>query len=161
MQDQELSSTNEQLQACQGLLQEWQDKYMRVNADLENFRRRVTKDQAQWRQSAKAELLGPLLSIVDDFDRALELNSKNSTTLEQTKAWFDGIMMIRASLGKYLETADVKEMVDNTHFDPEYHEALMQVESAAHSSGAIVEVLQKGYLFKGEVLRHAKVSVAK
>jgi molecular chaperone GrpE len=150
---------HEQLKVCQAQLSEWKDKYLRVNADLDNVTRRAAKDRALSHYNAQVALLLPLLSIVDDFERALEQHNTGQSA--DSKQWVDGITMIHTSLIKYLASAGVEPMTDYDHFDPEYHEALVHVASDIHTSGQIVAVLAKGYLFKGQVLRPAKVSVAK
>lgn len=143
-----------QLTVCQSSLEEWKEKYVRVNADFDNFRKRTAKDQAFWRQTAQIEVLLPIISIVDDFDRALESQNGEQGSRE-------GFELIHKSLNKYLHTLGVEVMTDYAVFNPEYHEAIMQVDASGQESGSVVSVLEKGYLFKGMVLRPAKVSVAK
>jgi molecular chaperone GrpE len=145
-----------QIAECQTALEEWKEKYLRVNADFDNFRKRTAKDQALWRQTAQIEVILPLLSIVDDFDRALEGQQG-----ELTQKGLEGFVLIHKALNKYLQSLGVEVMTDYETFNPEYHEAIMQVDAPGYESGNIVAVLEKGYLFKGIVLRPAKVSVAK
>ncbi len=150
----------EQLDACKTAQQEWQGKYMRVAADLENFKRRMAKEQAEWAQVAQANVLLELLTIVDDFDRAIQEQEKEKLS-DEVQAWLAGFDMIHNALHSLLKKQGVEEIPADKPFDPHYHEALLQVESDEHESGTIVAVMQKGYLFKGNVLRPAKVSVAK
>jgi len=162
---------NTQLVECQIALEECKEKYMRVNADFDNFRKRTAKDQALWRQTAQIEVLLPIISIVDDFDRALETQtgehvshvglSVDLSVEALAKSGLEGFVLIHKSLNKYLQNLGVEVMTDYDVFNPEYHEAIMQVDVPAYESGRIVAVLEKGYLFKGLVLRPAKVSVAK
>ena len=84
--------------------------------------------------------------------------AKSDETSSQSIA---GFALIHKELHKFLEKHGVTEIKEVAEFDPNLHEAIMNVESADHQSGAIVQVLQKGYMFKGQVLRPAKVSVAK
>jgi len=146
------------LNACQAQVGEWKDKYLRVNADLDNVNRRAAKDRALAQHTAQVALLLPLLSIVDDFERALE-QQQNGTANDMHK-WLEGIKMIHTSLQKYLSSVGVEPMKQYDQFDPELHEALTSVASDTHASGSVVSVLQKGYLLKGQPLRPAKVSVA-
>ncbi len=146
----------EALKTCQAQAAEWQDKYLRVNADLDNVNRRAAKDRALAQYTAQVNLLLPLLIIVDDFERALEQQNAAS----DMHTWTEGIKMIYTSLLKYLASVGVEPIKQYENFDPELHEALTSVASDTHASGAIVSVLQKGYLFKGQPLRPAKVSVA-
>ena len=155
----EVAQVSGQLRDCQQQVAEWKDKYLRLNADLDNLNRRAAKDRALSIHTAQVTLLLPLLTIVDDFERALAANQ--GTTPLEIKGWAEGISMIYASLAKYLQSVGVEPMKSYDHFNPEQHEALTQVDAEGKATGDIVAVLQKGYLFKGEVLRHAKVSVAK
>ncbi len=154
--DQDMLS--EKLVACNATIKEWQEKYMRLSADLENFKRRIAKEQQMWREMAQADLLLKLLSIVDNFDRAMEHKDRQSP--EELKSWTEGITMIYGSFGEYLKSVGIKEVPYDV-FDPSYHDALMQVDSDKHKSGAIVTVMEKGYMLNDRVLRPAKVSVAK
>lgn len=172
--EQEVQMSNEpieqlrtQLAECQVSLEEWKEKFVRVNADFDNFRKRTAKDQALWRQTAQIEVLLPIISIVDDFDRAFESQqgeqgSPAGLSVEAlAKSGLEGFALIHKALNKYLHTLGVEVMTDYDTFNPEYHEAVMTVDAPGYESGSIVSVLEKGYLFKGIVLRPAKVSVAK
>jgi molecular chaperone GrpE len=146
--------------ACKKEVDTWKEKYIRTSADLENFSKRVDKERVQWRTAGQSSILTGLLEIVDDFDRAFEqLNKANVDA--SAGSWVMGFELIHKALHKFLESHEVKEIATNVPFDTTYHEALMEVESADHQPGDIVAVLQKGYTFKGQVLRVAKVSVAK
>jgi len=148
------------LAACEVELQEWKEKFVRVSADLENFSRRMEKDRARWMQMSQAKLIKDLLSVVDDFERVLQQQEKAELSSEMQE-WFSGFAMIGKSLHKLLQGYGLKEIEQTETFDPMIHEAMAQTESPDHESGQIVEVLQKGYLFHDEVLRPAKVRVAK
>jgi len=151
---------DKQLAACQTELEQWKEKYMRVSADLENFRRRMEKEHARWMASAQADVVHDMLSVVDNFQTVLQQTEKQELS-EELKKWFDGFAMIEKMLSKSLQQYGLQEITKVDQFDPELHEAVSQVESDEHEAGEIVDVLQKGYRFKDEVLRPAKVSVAK
>jgi molecular chaperone GrpE len=169
-QPEETNDLSKQLAECQSQANEWKDRALRTAADYENFKKRSEKERLLWISSAQSAVLLDLISIVDDFDRAfsslpsLHLSgssdsaSSGGQARDQSRAGFE---LIYKSLQKILEKYGIQEIKDLSHFDPTKHEAIMQVESADHKPGDIVQVLQKGYLFKGEVLRPAKVSVAK
>lgn len=148
------------LVACRKETDSWKEKYIRVAADLENFSKRVDKERVQWRMSGQSSVLVGLLEIVDDFDRAFEQLDKTGTDA-QAHNWIMGFELIRKALHKFLESHEVMPISTAIPFDTHFHEALMEVESADHKPGEIVAVLQKGYTFKGQVLRVAKVSIAK
>lgn len=144
------------LEQCQAALADWQDKYARLSADLENYRKRVAKEQASLAVHAQASLLVSLLSIVDNFDRAM---AHQPAVSAETSSWMHGIAMIHNSFKDLLAKAGVVE-VSYEQFNPELHEALMQVEGSGKESGTIITVLEKGYKLGDRVLRPAKVSVA-
>ena len=141
----------EQLQVCQSQLLQAKSQLMYMSAEFDNFRKRTEKERVQWIVSAQSGVILDLVSIADDFDRALS-GQKNQDT---------GLELIKKSIDNILKKYDVQEITEISEFDPNLHEAIMQVESPDHKSGQIVSVLQKGYKFKGQILRPAKVSVAK
>lgn len=145
----------EALKQCEQVAAEWKDKYLHVAADFQNYKKRLEKDRAHLSKVIKADLLLEILNIVDNFDRALEMKQQ-----ESMQEWMRGFEMIAKELYKFLEKQGVSEIETTSTFNPELHEAVMQVEADDHQPGDIVEVLQKGYLLNGDVLRPAKVSVA-
>lgn len=159
-QNQSSDSHDGQLQACKAELAHMSDRVARLQADFENYKRRQEKERAAWFTSAQSMVLLDLLAIVDDFERAMSEAQKNSGNNPELTNWLMGFVLIEKSLSKVLAKFGVTVMTDFTTFDPEKHEAIMQVDSEK-TSGSIVDVLQKGYLFKDTVLRPAKVSVAK
>jgi len=150
----------EELKNCKIEISEWKSKFVRLNADFENFKKRTLEQQRLWIGTAQAEIFADLLIIVDNFERALAEHEKQEKTLE-SKAWIEGFALIYQSLITLLRESGVEEIAKYGTFNPIYHEALVQVDSSDHASGDIVEIMQKGYSFKGKVLRPAKVSVAK
>lgn len=148
-----------ELKACQDQVSEWRDKYLHLNADFQNYMRRQEKERGMWMHGAQASVFKELLTIVGDFDRALAQGktTENNQEADQVRL---GVEMIRASLYKLLAKFEVTEIAQNTVFDPEIHEAIAAVESPDHESGSIVTVIEKGFMFKGQVLRPAKVTVA-
>lgn len=144
---------------CQQEVVTLTEKLFRVSADFENFKKRTEREKANWIKMTQANVLHDLLGIVDDFDRALQEAHKNPAS-EDFSIWLKGFDLTAKTLTKLLNKYDVQEIKDNEIFNPQYHEAVMHVDSSEHISGAIVAVLQKGYTYRGEVLRPAKVSVA-
>lgn len=149
---------DEEIEDCCQELLDMQDKYTHVLADMQNFRQRVDKERVQWSAMAQAEVIKKVLPIVDNFDRALEESSKGEAENNPSIA---GFVMIHKSLLKMLASLGVEPMTNFTVFDPEKHEAIMQVDAPGFASGDIVTVLEKGYMFRNEPLRPAKVAVAK
>ena len=153
MQEQ-LADINE-LEQCKTDAAMWKDQAARIFADFDNYKKRMDREQASWMQTAQQSILKDLLSVIDNFDRAL--SSKNDAQVDM----YTGIEMIYKSVTQLLNKYGVKEFTDYQTFDPELHEALMDVESADHTSGQIVQVLEKGFMIKDKVLRPAKVVIAK
>lgn len=156
----EESGTNNALDLCKAELLQAQEKQMRTMADFENYKRRNDQERMRWAQSAQAKILTDLLTIIDDFDRAYAEHAKKEQTPELA-SWLQGFELIGKSLHKLLDTYQVKKIDIAKEFNPELHEAIVQVESETHNSGDIVEILQNGFTFKGDLLRAARVSVAK
>ncbi|HEV2916856.1 MAG TPA: nucleotide exchange factor GrpE [Candidatus Babeliales bacterium] len=149
-----------ELEKCQQEVASWKEKYVRVNADLENVRRRGYKEQEQSVWKAQADIFTALLTVMDNFDRAQnELKKLEEHTEYQSIV--NGILLIRKELTTLFDRFGVKEIPASKDFDPSLHEALASVDSPEHNSGDIVNILQKGYTFKGQILRPAKVSVAR
>lgn len=135
-------------------------KFMQIAADFSNYKRRIDAERADWGYLAQSDVVLKILPFSDDLVRAIEAGDKLSDG-ESKSAWIDGFKLVQKNLNKTFEDLDIKEIDSSLKFDPEYHEALIQVESKKHKSGEIVDVIQKGYTFRGKVLKHAKVSVAK
>lgn len=150
---------DQELVACQRESALWKERYLRVNADLENMQRRLAKDREASLLAAQSDIFGSLLAVIDNFDRALA--DQRVLAEPAFKSWVDGIVMVRKELAGILASYGVEEITQVQTFDPELHEALAQVDVPDKESGAIVDVLQKGYRFKGRVLRHTKVAVAR
>ena len=146
---------NNELTECKQDLAMWKDQAARIFADFENYKKRMEREQVSWMQTAQVSILKDLLTVVDNFDRAL--SAKNDAHADM----YAGIEMIYKSVLQLLQKYGVKEFTEYGQFDPEFHEALMDIESADHTSGQIVQVLEKGFMIKDKVLRPAKVMVAK
>ena len=146
---------NTELEKCQQDAAMWKEQTARIFADFDNYKKRMERDQVSWIQTAQLSILKDLLSVVDNFDRALQGKNVASADL------YAGIEMIYKSVMQLLNKYGVKEFANYQAFDPELHEAVMDIESADHQSGQIVQVLEKGFMIKDKVLRPAKVIIAK
>jgi len=126
-------------------MKELEDRLLRLQAEFDNFRKRNAKEQDGLADRANAELLSKLLPVVDEMEIAVK----------HTKD--DGVKMVYMNLMSTLGKQGLEEMDSlGKAFDPYYHDALKQEDG---EEGKILEIVQKGYLFKGKVLRHAKVIV--
>ncbi len=132
---------------------------LRVSADFANYKRRVEKERLEWMQTAQSSILQKILPIIDDLERALA-HTENNVSVEQNP-WIEGFILIQKNAKKLLDDLGVEQIDASGKFDPEFHEALVSVHAQDKQPEQIVDVLRKGYLFKGKVLRHTQVSVAK
>jgi molecular chaperone GrpE len=153
----------DEVSMLQNELQEYKDKYLRAYADFENTKKRLEKDKTNAVVYANTSFAKDLLSVMDSFDGAVAsidaiADSEDSPVLQKIK---EGILKTHEQLKKVLEKHGISEIECEGCFNPEVHQAIMQVESEAHENGAIVQVLQKGYTIKEQVLRPAMVSTAK
>jgi molecular chaperone GrpE len=146
-QGQETLVENHELVKCQQDAAMWKDQASRIFADFENYKKRMDREQMSWMQTAQVSVLKDLLTVVDNFDRAL--SAKNDANADV----YAGIEMIYKSVVQVLNKYGVKEFSDYQQFDPELHEALMDIDSADHTTGQIVQVLEKGFMIKDKVFK--------
>jgi len=153
----------DELEQMKELVAQWEDKYLRAHADFENSKRRLEKDKATAVSYAHESFANDMLSVVDSFESALATieateGEESNGVLEKIK---EGLELIYAQLNKVLEKNGIKVVECEGEFNPEVHQAIMQVESDEHEPGQIVQALQKGYTIKDRVLRPAMVSTSK
>lgn len=144
-------------ESCKKELQQAKDRYLYLNAEFDNYKKRLEKERGQWAETAQDDVLMSVLTIVDDMDRALE---GFKSLPPELAAHVAGVELIAKGLNKLLNQYNLQEIHLVKEFDPEKFEAVMQLPSESHASGEIVSILQKGYMRHGRVLRPAKVSVA-
>ncbi|MFC1804820.1 nucleotide exchange factor GrpE [Candidatus Omnitrophota bacterium] len=138
---------------------ELHDKVLRLQADFENSRKRLQKEKEEFIQFANEGLILELLNVLDDLERATELAQDKHQDLP---AFLKGTEMILAHLYEMLKEHGIKPIeAKGKEFDPNLHEALMQVQDDNLPEHTVTEELQKGYLLKGRVIRTAKVKVSK
>jgi molecular chaperone GrpE len=144
------------LKKLQDELAEAKDKYVRLYAEFDNFRRRSAKEKLEMIQSANEQLLKSLLSVVDDFERA-EKSFKDKNDKES-----EGFFLIQNKFKKIVEQYNVKamEFSKDTEFNPDLHEAITQIPAPNEKmKGKVMDVVEKGYLLNDKVIRFAKVVV--
>lgn len=145
------------LAALERLAEENQNRYLRAQADFDNFRRRTMKEKEELAQYATAKLVGQLLPVLDNFQRALQ----TSGDAAQSDSFAKGVDMIYRQLFQVLESEGLKPMEPvGQPFDPEHHQAIMQVETDEYEEGIVVEAMQPGYWLKDKVIRPAMVKVS-
>jgi molecular chaperone GrpE len=138
-------------------LAEMQDKYLRLSAEFDNYRKRTLKEKIEISKYAGEELLQDILPVMDDFERAL----KHMETSDNCSGIREGIDLIYVKLSDFLKRNGVKEIESlNSTFNVDLHDAAAKVPVAEEEKkGKIVEVILKGYYLKDKVLRHSKVVI--
>ena len=135
------------------------DKNMRVTAEMVNTLRRKDEETSRIMKYSNESLILEILPVIDNFERALSLNSEVS---EEVSNYQKGVSMIYNNLKNILEKFEVKEIEAlNKDFDPSYHQAVMQEEKEGVNPNIVIEVMQKGYTYKDKVIRPAMVKVSK
>ena len=137
-------------------IEELTDKVRRQMAEFENFRKRSEKEKSQMYEVGAKSILEKILPVVDNFERGLATPIVD----EADQPFADGMQMIYKQLMKQLEDLGVKPIeAIGKEFDPNFHNAVMQVESEEYETGFVAQELQKGYLYKDTVIRHSMVAV--
>lgn len=147
----------DQLDAAKAEIAELKDKYLRLYADFENFRRRTAKEKLEMISGASADTVKLILPIVDDFERA-KVSFDSSTDVEALK---EGVDLIYTKLFKALESKGLKAMESKgADFDAEIHESIAQFPAPSEDlKGKVIDEIEKGYYLNDKVIRYAKVIV--
>ena len=137
---------------------DYKDRWVRLAAEFDNYKKRTMREMQSMIQSANDGLIRDLLPIVDGVDRALAHSDEDS----DSDGFREGIRMVMEELPKSLKSRGLEEIdALGKPFDPNDHEALMQAASDEYDAGLVAEVVEKGYRLGTKVLRHAKVVVSK
>lgn len=136
---------------------ELHDKFIRIHAEFDNYRRRTNKEKLDIIATANAGVLKDLLVVLDDFERAIANNDK----LEDIEAVKEGFKLIHHKMKHVLESKGLKEMsAEGADFDSELHEAIANVPAPKKKdAGKVIEAVEKGYYLNDKVIRYAKVVV--
>lgn len=137
---------------------DYKDKYLRQVAELDNYKKRNTKDIKLMLHNTKCNVLTNVLNIVDDFENAIKMNKTNED-IESIKTGFD---MIYNKFINTLNSLDVKKIeTDGADFTTDYHEAVVMFDGTEEQHNKVIDCVQTGYMLGDTVLRHAKVVVGK
>ena len=155
--EQESDKVSKELMVFEEKLAEVQDKYLRLSAEFDNYRKRTLREKMDISRYAGEEILRNLLPLADDFDRALK-HMEDSTDCKGLK---EGIDIIYYKFTEFLKQNGIKEIESlNTCFNVDLHDAVAKVPvEDEEKKGKVVEILQKGYYLKDKVIRHSKVVV--
>ncbi len=138
---------------------ELKDKYMRMLAEFENFKKRTRKEKLEFMSVAAKDTMTAILPILDDFDRA----KKNADDDSTTEVFTEGVELVYNKLSSVLSQKGLKAMESNGEtFDPEFHEALTEIPAPNDDmKGKIIDTIEKGYFLNDKIIRYAKVVVGK
>jgi len=156
--EQTCNEEHDKLNEAYNKISELEDKLIRANADLINFRKRKEEEVSKMLKFCNEDIVKELLPILDNFERAISMEDLQDET--EVK-FMEGFRMVYSHLQNIMEKFDVK-MIDgnNKPFDPIYHNAIMTEKIKDVEPGMVIDVLQKGYLLKDKVIRPAMVRVS-
>ena len=137
---------------------QWNDKYLRLYSEFDNYRKRSLKERIELSKSAASELITTMLPVLDDFERALNAMETNE---DKENAIIDGINLVYNKLKNILSQQGLERMkVMGEEFNTDFHEAMTNIPAPKPElKGKVVDVIQNGYLLNGKVIRYAKVVV--
>lgn len=159
----EAPSEEDRLTAVEAELAETKDRMLRALADVENTRRRATRDTEEARKYAVTGFARELLEVADNLTRALDAVPAEARESEQVKPLFEGVELTQKSLAACFEKHKITKVAPEIgeRFDHNRHQAMFETETADHAPGSIVQVMQAGYVIADRLLRPAMVGVAK
>ena len=141
--------------AAQSEAEAWKDKYIRLVAEFDNYKKRTLKEKSELILNGSEKTISSILPILDDFERALSDKTEDPVAIKE------GFELIFKKFLKTLETLGVKKIETNdTDFDVDYHEAIAMVPGIGDAmKGKVIDCVQTGYTLNDKVIRHAKVAV--
>ncbi len=155
--NEEVEIKNKKIEELENEINDYKDRLLRRAAEFENFKRRTENDQLNLLKYSAESFIIKLLPIVDDFERSLQ-HMDSAKDVESIKA---GIKLIYEKLMKTLSDQGVSKIeAEGKPFDVDYHEALMQRRAPDVASHTVLDEIEKGYMYKDRVIRHAKVVVS-
>jgi len=144
----------QQLKDAESKVVEYKDGWARTQAEFQNFRKRVDRDNETFRASTKGDIIKKVLPVLDDLERALQNRPADD-------AWASGIELVVRKFQNILEMEGVKKIeAKGAAFDPNFHEAISHEPSEEVESGCVIDVVQNGYVIGERVIRPALVRVA-
>ncbi|MFU2013622.1 nucleotide exchange factor GrpE [Peribacillus butanolivorans] len=152
----ELQLSHEKIAELQAKIEEMDNRYLRLQADFDNSRRRAKLDMEAAQKYRVQSIAGDLVEALDNFERATKIEADN----EQTKSLLQGMEMVYKAIIDALTKEGIEPISSvGEEFDPRLHQAVMQVQDENFGSNIVVEEFQKGYVLKDRVLRPAMVKV--
>jgi molecular chaperone GrpE len=159
--EEEQSDADKRIKELEKQLEDLNEKHLRLFSEFDNFKKRTKKEKSELIKSAGEDVIGELLPVLDDFERAISSNREIEAEGEQIEQLKNGFELIYNKMKKILEEKGLQEMeAEGEEFNTDRHEAMtkMPVEDEEQKN-KVVEVVQKGYYLNDKVLRYAKVVV--
>lgn len=138
---------------------EAKDKYLRLFAEFDNFRKRTNKEKLELRRTAAADTLSDLLPVLDDFDRA----KKNHDDESSTEEFSEGVMFVYEKISSFMKKQGLEVMKSTGEvFNADLHEAITDIPAPTEDmKGKVIDTVENGYILKDKIIRYAKVVVGK
>ena len=155
--DQEELSVEEQLKEKEIEIAELKDKYLRIFAEFDNFKKRTMKEKMDFMRNASRDVLADLLPVLDDFDRA-KVSAEDENSTEQ---FSDGVNLVYSKIYSVVQSKGLKPMESTGEaFDPELHEGITKIPAPTEEmKGKVIDTITKGYYLNDTIIRHAKVVI--
>lgn len=150
---------DDELAKLQAEKQGLQDKYLRLLAEFENFKKRTLRERIELMDTAAKDTLTALLPVLDDFDRSHNLTEEQ----KNTPAFQEGIQLVYQKFYNIVKQKGLEPMESTgLPFDPDFHEALTEIPAPTEDmKGKVIDTIETGYTLKGKIIRHAKVVTGK
>lgn len=148
---------DKEIEALKAQIAEQNDRYLRLSAEFDNYRKRTLKERAELLKTANGDTLSAMLPVLDDLERAMQSMEKAT----DVAAVHEGVVLIYNKLQEFMKNKGITEIdAMNQVFDTDLHEAITKIPAPTEDlKGKVVDVIQKGYKIEGKVIRYAKVVV--
>lgn len=156
--EQDLEESKKQIEILNQKIGSMQEALLRNQAELQNYKRRKDEESEKVLKYKNEDLIKELLTVVDNFERAISMDDNDLS--DEVSKFLAGFKLIYTTTIGILNKFEVKEITaEGIEFDPEYHHAVLTDHDESKPSGVVLEVLQKGYMYKDRVIRPAMVKV--
>lgn len=149
----------EKIAELESALEESKDKYLRLYAEFDNYKKRTVKERLELLSTAAKETIVSMLPVLDDFERA----KKSAELSDSGEVFTEGVSLVFTKFNSVLKSKGLRVMeTEAADFDPEFHEAITEIPAPTEElKGKILDTIEKGYLLNDKIIRYAKVVVGK
>jgi len=151
-------NTNDTVKAMEDKVAELNDKYLRLFAEFDNFKKRTATERIELVKTASKDIMAALLPVLDDFDRAKKASENESSG----EVFTEGVTLVYNKLQSVLKNKGLEAMEsDGEAFNAEFHEAITEIPAGDAMKGKVIDTVEKGYFLNQKIIRYAKVVVGK